>query len=251
MPAVTNPTAGTRIEPMDNYKFVRGTTATFKVTFVSEDQPVTVDTATSPTALILEPLFLNKGSSIPTVIATLVGSLVPGQEFEYQFTWDIPVGMVPLDEYVVVYKGTLGGVTYTFADEYFTILANAGQINARFPTYATIADVRMTKANIDDYTPPVMRDNLISRNNFIEFHLRNSTTKLREELGLHKQRSNSENYRLFCIYHTIYAILLSARGEDGSSVSDQNIQFWKQEWQAVLAQEKRQSVVQGIPLGRG
>ena len=39
---------------------------------------------------------------------------------------------------------------------------------------------------------------LNARNNLIEKHLRSATVKLREELALFKQRSNSENYRLFC-----------------------------------------------------
>lgn len=252
MSGVINPTAGTRIEPMDGYKFVRGTTAVFKTTFLSEDVPVTVDTLTTPEALILQPLFLNTGGPVPTVLASLTGSLVSGQQFEYQFSWDIPVDTQPLDEYIIMYKGYLGGTQYTFGDEYFTILGTpAGQIAIKTPSYATISDVRMAKFNIDDFLPPTARKDLTARNNMIEYHLRNAAVKLREELGLHKQRSNSDNYRLFCVYYTIYSILLAARGQDGSSVSDQNLAEWKMLWKEVLAQEKRQSVAQGVPIGRG
>lgn len=251
MAAVISPTAGTRIEPMDGYKFVRGTTATFKTVFLSDDAPTKVDTLTVPKAFILEPMFLNKGSAVPTIIAELTGSLVAGQEFEYQFSWDVPASQQPLDEYIISYSGTLGGNTYAFGDEYFTIVGHAGAIGMKIPSYATIADVRMMKFNIDSFLPQTVAKDLTGRNNIIEFHLRNASVKLREELGMHKQRGMSDNYRLFCIYHTIYSILLSSRGEDGSSVSDQNLSFWKAEWQAVLAQEKRQSVAQGVPLGRG
>jgi hypothetical protein len=253
MASVVNPTSGTRIEPMDSYKFTRGTSATFKTTFLSEDIPIKIDTGYSPTASILEPMFLNKsGSASPIVLAQLVGTLVPGQEFEYMFTWEIPANQQPLDEYIISYSGRLGGFNYNFGDEYFTIISSAaGQIALKMPSYATISDVRMAKFNIDEFLPQAVRKDLTARNNIIEYHLRNAAVKLREELGLHKQRSNSENYKLFCIYYTIYHILLSSRGEDGSSVSDQNLTFWKQEWMSILAQEKRQSVAQGISLGRG
>ena len=125
--SVISPVTGTRIEPIDNYKFIRGTTATFKTMFTSEGRPVTVDTATFPEARILEPLFLNQsGSTIPVVLATIQGSLVPGQQFEYQFVWEVPVNLTPLDEYVITYNGVLGGVNFNFGDEYFTVLSSAG-----------------------------------------------------------------------------------------------------------------------------
>lgn len=252
MAAVVSPIAGTRIEPKDGYEFVRGTTATFKIMIMNNGVPTKVDTMTSPVARILEPMFLNKsGSPTPLVLATLTGSLVPGQEFEYQFTWDIPSGTVPLDEYIITYEGTLGGGPLSFGDEYFTVLGSAGQVNIKTPTYATVDDIRMHKFNIDSYLPDQFKKDLNTRNRLIDSHLRNATTRLREELNLHKSRSMSENYRLFCIHYTIYTILLAARGEDGSSVSDQNINFWRAEADRILAQEKREGILQGIPLGRG
>lgn len=250
--SVISPVTGTRKEPIDSYQFIRGTTATFKTIFTSEARPVTVDTATYPEARILEPLFLNKsGSTTPIVLATIQGSLVPGQQFEYQFVWDVPVNMQPLDEYVITYSGILGGINFSFGDEYFTVLAGAGAIGMNIPSYATIADVRMMKFNIDDYLPPSTKQDLTARNNIIEGHLRNATVRLREELSLHRTRTNTENFRLFCAYYTIWSIMLAARGQDGSSISDQNLDYYRGEWTRILNQEKRRSVFQGIPVGRG
>ena len=246
-----SPSAGTRIEPIDSYVFVRGTTATFKSTFMNEGQPTTVDVNTTPVARILQPLFISQGESVPKTIAIINGSLVPTQQYEYQFVWNMPVNITPLDEWIISYQGVLGGITHTFGDEYFTITAVAGQIGMKFPSYATVDDVRNKKFNIDDYMPVAIKSSLQARNNLIDSHLRDAALRLREELNLSKQRSNTANYRLFCIYYTIWTILLASRGEDGSSVSDQNIIFWRTEWERVLAQLKRQSVSQGISLGRG
>jgi len=252
MAAVISSIAGTRTEPVDGYRFVRGTTVKFKATFTQNGEPTTVDTLTQPVAQVLEPMFLNKsGALTPLTLFTLQGTLVPGQDFEYEFSWDIPADMTPLDEYVVAYSGTVGGANYQFGDEFFTVQAGIGQVGIRTFSYATISDVRMQKFNLDDYLPETTRKDLTTRNNIIQFHLNNATTKLREELNLHRSRSNTENYRLFCIYYTIWSILLASRGEDSSSVSDQNISFWRGEWSRILSQEKRRSVVQGIGLGRG
>lgn len=252
MAAVISPIAGTRIEPIDTYQFIRGTSVSFKATFLNNGAPTKVDVATVPVASVLEPMFLNKsGSPTPQVLATLNGALVPGQEFEYEFIWSVPANLVPLDEYVISYSGIVGGSTYYFGDEFFTIVSGVGSIGMKTASYATVSDIRMQKFNIDDYMPEVTRKDVTARNNIIEFHLRNATTKLREELNLHRSRSNTENYKLFCIYYTIWSILLASRGEDGSSVSDQNLSFWRTEWTKILDQEKRRSVAQGIPLGRG
>lgn len=252
MSVIVSPTAGTRVEPMDSYFFVRGTTATFKTTFMSEGLPVTLDVGSLPIAQLLQPLFLGTGNVTPNVLATLTGSLVPGQQFEYQFIWDIPTNIVPVDEYIISYQGRYGGVLQVFGDEFFGIGADAGQINLKVPTYATVDDIRMTKFNIDDYLPQPIRNNLLARNQLINYHLRNATTKLREELSLFGQRGMTENYRLFSIYYTIWSLLMAARGEDGSAVSDQNIIFWRTEYEKILAQEKRKrGALQGLPLGRG
>lgn len=252
MPAVVSPTAGTRVEPIDGYVFVRGTTVKFKTILLSDGRPTTVDVGESPTAQILQPQHLDKsGSPVPVSVANLVGSLVSGQDFEYEFEWDMPSNMVPGDQWVISYSGKLGGSTLNFGDEFFTIIGTAGQVGIRSPSYATVDDVRMSKFNIDDYMPQAVRDDLTERNNIIEFHLRKGTTKLREELNLFKARGNSENYKLFTANYAIWSILLAARGEDGSSVSEQNINHWRREWEDILAQEKRESSMQSVGLGRG
>lgn len=122
MAAVISPVSGTRTEPKDSYAFVRGTTAVFKIIFMNNDLPVTADTMTIPVARILQPKFLNDSASpVPVVLASLQGSLVPGQQFEYQFTWDIPANLTPLDEYIISYEAVLGGQSLNFGDEYFTV----------------------------------------------------------------------------------------------------------------------------------
>lgn len=252
MARVISSVAGTRIEPKDSYIFVRGTTATFKTTFLNNGAPTKVDTATTPTAKIIQPTFLNQtGAPVPQVIATLLGTLVPGQEFEYQFEWEIPDTTTPIDDYVVSYNGVLGGNNYNFGDEYFTITSHAGMIGMQSPMYATVDDVRKKKFNIDTYLPEQFRKDILTRNQIIEEHLRDASQRLVEELNLTQARGFSINYRIFCVYYTVWSIMLAARGEDGSSVSSENLQFWRSEWERILSVEKRKGVMQGIPVGRG
>src|SRR3990167_1784573 len=252
MPAVISPIAGTRIEPTDGYKFIKGTTAVFKVTYQNNGNPTKLDTGTDPIAKIFKPVFLNEsGSPVPEVIITLTGSPVSGQEFEYEFTWDVPSNQTPLDDYIITYEGWLGGIYNNFGDEYFSIFAGPGQLSIRTPAFATVDDVRMKKFNIDDYLPVSIKNDLTSRNRVIENHLRDASNRLREELNLSKSRSNSENYRLFCIYYSIFTLMLASRGEDGSSISDSNLNFWRSECERILSQEKREGVLQGVPIGRG
>jgi len=251
MAGVVSPVAGTRTEPKDGYIFVRGTTGTFKTIFTSDGVPTTVDFATIPTATIYKPRFLSGDAPVPEPVTTLNGTLVPGQQFEYQFIWDIPITTVPVDEYIISYSGYIAGLLTNFGDEFFMIVGSAGMVGMQTPTYATVDDVRKKKFNIDDYLPPSTRQDLTARNQLIDSHLQDATVKLREELNLSKSRGMSANYRLFCIYYTIWSILLAARGEDGSSISEQNLLDWRNEWMNILAQEKRESVLQGLPLGRG
>lgn len=252
MARVISSVGGTRIEPKDSYTFVRGTTAIFKITFLNNGAPTKVDTLTVPQAKIIQPTFMNQtGAPVPQVITTLTGTLVPGQEFEYQFEWDIPANQTPTDEYIISYNGVLGANNYNFTDEFFTVTSHAGMIGALDPMYATVDDVRKKKFNIDTYLPEQFRKDLTTRNQILEEHLRDATHRLREELNLNQARGFSINYRLFCIYYTVWSILLAARGEDGSSVSSENIQFWRSEWERILAVEKRRGVMQGLPMGRG
>jgi hypothetical protein len=252
MPRVISSVAGTRTEPKDGYIYVRGTTATFKIIFTSDGRPTTVDASTVPVAHIFNPVFLNQGGSpVPEVVITMEGNLTPGQEYEYMFQWDIPLSQTPTPEYMVSYQAQVGGQMMNFGDEYVEIAAENGMINLKYPSYATVDDVRKKKFNIDDYLPDVFKTDIDSRNDLIYDHLQDATQRLREELSLFKSRGMSENYRLFCIYYTIWSIMLASRGEDGSSVSDQNLLYWRNEWERILAQEKREGVMQGIPMGRG
>lgn len=252
MSKVISSVTGTRTEPIDSLSFTRGTTATFKMIFTADGVPVKVDTGTVPTIRIYAPAVLSKsGSPVPDLIAEIDGALTVGQEFEYSFDWQVPTDQTPIDNYIVSYHGTVGAMSLNFGDEYFTISGAVGPIGIKAPAYATITDVRLTKNNIDDYIPKALRKDLTSRNDYIQAQLMRATNRLREELSLAKARGNSENYRLFTVFYTVWLILLAARGEDGSSVSDQNLLFWKNEWKAILNQEKRESVFQGIPVGRG
>lgn len=251
MARVISSVAGTRTEPKDGYTFVRGTTASFKTIFTNNGVPTTIDPGTAR-ALILQPRFLDNGQTpAPTVIATLVGDFTPGQEFEYKFEWTIPGNLTPLDNYIISYKAQINGQEFDMGDEFFTVTPYAGSIGMKTPAYATVDDIRKYKFNIDSFLPEAFRKDLDSRNQLLEEHLQNATTRLREELNLHKSRGMSENYRLFAIYYSIWSIMLASRGEDGSSVSQYNLDTWRAEWERILAQEKREGVFQGVPVGRG
>lgn len=251
MSKIISSIAGTRTEPMDSYKFLRGTTATFKVTFYNDGVPTKVNAATVPSAAILQPSFLNKAGSGPAPIVTLYGTLVPGQEYEYMFEWDVPSSIEPINNYIIRYQAQIGPVSNIFGDEYFELVSELGQISIRTSGYATIDDVRRKKFNIDDYLPVTMKKDTQARNDMIQAHIDEASTRLREELSLFKQRGHSENYKLFVVYYTVWSLMLASRGEDGNSISDKNLSYWQREWQRILAQEKREGVMQGIPLGRG
>lgn len=253
MAVLVSPSAGTRTEPTDGYIFSRGSTVTLKATFQSDSQPTQVDTGTVPKLRIIQPAFLENGgvSTVSNIVAEIDGSLVTGQNFEYEFSWAIPANIVPSDQYAAVYMATIGGLFLEYGSELITIIAGAGTVNIAGRYYATVDDVRNKKFNIDSYLPNVVANDLTARNNLILSHIKDGTEKLQEELNLHKSRSFSVNYRLFTVYYAIWSIMLAARGEDGSSVSDTNLSYWKNEWMHLLAQMKRESQFQGLPLGRG
>lgn len=258
MPVFVSPTSGTRTEPNDSLIFTRGSIATFKVTFTSGGIPTVVDTGTNPIMRIRQPAFINNigatfigNNNDNNIIFEATGSLVPNQQFEYQFQYNIPGNIVPSDEYIVVYAATVGGMFLEYGSELFTIAAGPSVVNTRPYFYATVDDIRAHKFTIDDYLPKTIAKDLNARNQLILTHIRYATEKLQEELNLSRSRSVSYSHRLFTVAYTIYSILLASRGEDGSSVSDQNLNFWRSEWKSILEQEKRQSVLQGVPLGRG
>ena len=246
MSRVISSVAGTRTEPKDSYVFIRGTTAKFKIIFMTDGRPTQVDTATVPQLKILQ-----GNVATPIVIANINGTQVPGQDFEYEFLWNVPLDQLPLDNYIASYYGILGSMNLNFGDEFITVTATVGMIGTQSPMYATVDDVRKKKFNIDTYLPEVYRKDLDSRNQLIQEHLRDASERLREELNLNQARGNTANNRLFCVYYTVWTILLASRGEDGSAVSDQNLMFWRQEFERILAVEKRRGVLQGIPMGRG
>lgn len=256
MSVYVSPIAGTRNVPTDNLIFTRGANATFKITFTSNGMPIKVDNSTTPQVRIRQPAFIdNVVAGVPVgidnIITTIQGSLVAGQEYEYEFIWNVPAAIIPSDEYIISYEATIGSMFFEYGSELFTITAGPGIIGVRQNYFATVDDVRSKKFNIDDYLPKVLAKDIDARNKLIESHLRDATDKLREELNLTQARSNSVNYRLFTVYYTVWSILLASRGEDGSSVSDSNLATWRAEWEVVLEQEKRYGIFQGLPMGRG
>lgn len=242
---------GTRIEPKDSYKFVRGVTATFKMMATSGNKPIDVDAGTSMTAQILQPAFLNTQTPAQGIIANLIGSKVPGTLFEYQFNWVVPTNLPPDDLYVIQYKGFLSGVEYVFGDEFFTISVTPETLGTYDYGYCTIQDIRLTKTNIDSYFPQSLANDIERRNDAIQFQIKVATDKLREELNLAQARGFSANYRLFAIYFVIWSILNNAYGEDGSAVSIERLDHYEKLWKDILAQEKRKGIGMGIPYGRG
>jgi hypothetical protein len=258
MPVFVSPTSGTRTEPTDSLIFTRGTIATFKTTFTNNGIPTVVDTGTEPLMRIRQPRFIqNIGTPFTAsngdnnVIFQTTGALVANQQFEYEFQWNIPSNIVPSDEYAAVYVARIGGILLEYGSELFTIASGPGVVNTKPHFYATVDDIRAHKFNIDDYLPKAIAKDLNARNQLIQTHIRFATEKLQEELNLTQSRSNSYAYRIFTVMYSIYSILLASRGEDGSSVSDQNLNFYRSEWKAILEQEKREGVLQGLPLGRG
>jgi len=242
---------GTRTEPKDSYRFLRGTTATFKRTATSGNNPIDVDAGTVMIAQILQPSFLNTAAPTQGIIANLMGIKVAGTVGEYQFNWVVPTNLPPDDLYVIQYKGFLSGVEYVFGDEFFTISVTPETIGTLENGYCTVQDVRLMKNNIDSYFPQSIASDIGKRNEIIQFHIRNATDKLREELNLAQARGFSANYRLFTIYHTIWSLLNNAYGEDGSAVSIERLDHYEKLWQKILDKEIRKGIGQGIPYGRG
>jgi hypothetical protein len=242
---------GTRTTPKDAYKFIRGTTATFKMTATNGNLPIDVDAGTAMTAQILQPAFLNILQPVQGIIANIIGYKVPGTVAEYEFNWVVPTNLPPDDLYVIQYKGFLSGVEYVFGDEFFTISVTPETLGTFDYGYCTVQDVRLTKPNIDSYFPKIYANDLDKRNELILFHIKIATDTLREELNLAQARGFSANYRLFAIYYAIHSIMNSAYGEDGSSVSIERLDHYKELWTRILAQEKRKGIGMGILYGRG
>jgi len=186
----------------------------------------------------------------------------------YRGTWSIPqttnngfgsFQVHPGDDYVVSYKGNFLGMIGSapnslieFASEMFTLTNIDGPIFGRFPSYATAEDLRQTLFEIDAYLPEsILKTDLNGRNKVLQYHIERSSDKLREELNIHQLRSSSTDRREYVSVRSIYTILMAARGQNSSAVSDKFLEQWEKRFEAILAQLKREGVAQGIPLGRG
>jgi len=184
----------------------------------------------------------------------------------YQTTWNIPasipslgVAIIPSDDYVVSYKANFIGLVNAapnsyiqFDSEYFSINLLDGPVHGRFSAYATIDDLRMTFFEVDAYLPEaIKKTDVEARNKVLQYHLETASDKLNEELNIHQVRSNSSDRKEYVTARSVYTLLLAARGQNSSAVSDEFVKQWKERAEYILAQLKREGVAQGIPLGRG
>lgn len=242
-PRIPPSSNGTRIEPKDSYTFVAGSKAIFKATFTDTDKPIQVDTGTTAKAVIYQ-----NGNSIDTI----VGSLVSGQMYEYQFEWDIPAD-IDLNgvTYNVVYTGFLGGTEYNWGDEYFKIHNRPSNIKLKVQAYATVDELRQDKFNIDSYLPNDLSQNKTARDNLLQQQLVTASKWLNGQLNLRDFHSSyNDNFNQFTRYYAIWSILGQSLGEEGSAVSDRSLRHWEDKWKAVLKQIKMHSQLSNIPTGR-
>lgn len=242
---------GTRTEPKDSYRFMRGVTASFKMTATSGNKPVDVDSGTVMIANILQPAYLNTNHPAQGIIANIMGVKVPGTQSEYEFNWVVPTDIIPGEQYIIQYQGFMGGVQYVFGDEFFTITVTPETLGTLDYGYCTVQDVRLMKSNIDSYFPKSLANDIDKRNEVIAFHVKTATDYLREQLNLAQARGFSANYRLFAIYYSIWSILNNAYGEDGSAVSIDRLDHYEKIWTKILESEKRRGLGQSISYGRG
>jgi hypothetical protein len=234
---------GTRIEPKDSYIFIIGSTAIFKATFTDTDKPTQVDTGTTPKATIYQ-------SGI--YIATISGSLVLGQNYEYQFNWDIPMdSSVNGTTYSVTYTGFLGGAEYNWGYEFFRIQVGPSNIKLKVQAYATVDELRQDKFNIDSYLPESLSKDKEARDHLLQQQLVSASKWLNGQLNLRDFHSSyNDNFNQFVRYYAIWSILGQSLGEEGSAVSDRSLRFWEDKWKAVMKQIKMHSQLSNIPVGR-
>jgi len=255
-----------RTAPKDDLSGVIGGSITFEVEVIMagkrqdpKDNYVVAD--------IYQPSYVSKTgvvSQIDQIVMTRVG------QGKYRGTWNcLPTitngfgqfQIYACDEYFVSYRGNFYGLLNATVDslvefdsELFSIRAIEGQIMGRFPAYATIEDLRLTFFNIDSYLPEsIDKTNLDARNRFLQYHLERASDKLREELNFHQLHSNSSDRREYVATRAIYTIMMASRGQNGSAVATEMLKEWKDRFEDILAQLKRENISSSnsIPIGRG
>lgn len=242
-PRIPPSTNGTRIEPKDSYIFIANSTAIFKATFTDTDKPVQVDTGTTPLATIYQ-----NGCLVETV----AGTLVAGQSYEYQFEWSVPADInLRGTTYSVTYTGFLGGIEYTWGQEFFRIQAGPSNVKLKVQAYATVDELRQDKFNIDSYLPEQLSKDKSARDHLLHQQLVSASKWLNGQLNLRDFHSSyNDNFNQFVRYYAIWSILGQSLGEEGSAVSDRSLRFWEDKWKAVLKQIKMHSQLSNIPTGR-
>ncbi len=250
-----------RLDPKDGLKGILGGSITFEVEVMiggrrqdPRDNKVFAD--------VLMPSYLSPTGKFERLVAL---EMVRVGFARYRVTWDIPrittTGLTvhPSDDYVVSYKANFVGVInpdpnnlIEFDNEHFTIEYIDAPIYGRFPAYATIEDLRQTFFEVDAYLPEsIDRSDVENRNKVLQYHLERACDKLREELNIHQVRSNSSDRKEYVASRAVYTILMAARGQNSSAISNELLKEWRERAEYILAQLKREGIAQGIPMGRG
>ena len=234
---------GTRIEPKDSYIFVIGSTAIFKATFTDTDKPVQVDTGSTAKATIYQ-----NGN----VVETVVGALVSGQNYEYQFNWIVPSDIgLNSSTFSVTYTGFLGGTEYNWGYEFFRLQSGPSNVKLKVQAYATVDELRQDKFNIDSYLPENLSKDKAARDHLLHQQLVSASKWLNGQLNLRDFHSSyNDNFNQFVRFYALWSILGQSLGEEGSAVSDRSLRFWEDKWKAVLKQIKMHSQLSNIPAGR-
>lgn len=234
---------GSRIEPKDTYKFIINSLAVFKATFLDTDKAVQVDSGTYATAII-------RRNGYQTA-DPVVGELVPGQLYEYQFLWTVPTNADIFSNYFVEYHGIVGGIEYVWGGEFFQLSPSPQNIKLKEPAYATVDQLRLDKFNIDSYLPQVYAQDKPARDEILHHYLITATKELNGKLNLRDFHSvYNDNFNLYTRQYAIWTILGQAQGEEGSAVSDRALKHWEDRWKATLKQIKMHSQLSNIPAGR-
>lgn len=241
--ASLNSSIGSRTIPKDRYKFTAGSTAIFQATFTDTDKPIRVDTGTHARAVIYQN---------DVVLTEITGELTVGQNYEYQFDWNIPQDISLNRIYSIEYRGILSGIEYVWGREYFSVNNSPQNIKLKQPAYATVDEVRKLKQNIDAYLSPVIKDDKAARDSIIHEFLVDSSKELNGQLNLRDFHTvYNDNFNLYTKYHAIWSIIGSQMGENSATVSDRSLGFWEKKWKHTLKQIKMHSQLSAIPAGRG